>query len=109
VFTNALGEEKLLRDHAFSQFLCCLRRVEDCDSRTGVPHEFIASGRVGTEFPAISFSVDKARRGGAGRNPERPGTDGVAGNLSRVDLLHLRGHLDIPRFKGDGLKAAQKL
>jgi hypothetical protein len=33
----------------------------------------------------------------------------VAGNLSRVDLLHLRGHLDIPRFKGDGLKAAQKL
>jgi hypothetical protein len=29
----------------------------------------------------------------------------VAGNLSPVDLLHLRGHFGIPRFDGDGLKA----
>lgn len=27
----------------------------------------------------------------------------VAGNLSPVDLLHLRGHFGIPRFEGDGL------
>ena len=27
----------------------------------------------------------------------------VAGNLSPVDLLHLRGHFGIPRFDGDGL------
>jgi hypothetical protein len=27
VFTNALGEEELLRDHAFSQFLCTLRGI----------------------------------------------------------------------------------
>ena len=29
----------------------------------------------------------------------------VAGNLSPVDLLHLRGHFGIPRFDGDGLKS----
>lgn len=28
----------------------------------------------------------------------------VAGNLSPVDLLHLRGHFGIPRFDSDGLK-----
>ena len=28
----------------------------------------------------------------------------VAGNLSPVDLLHLRGHFGIPRFEGDDLK-----
>lgn len=28
----------------------------------------------------------------------------VSGNLSPVDLLHLRGHFGIPRFDGDGLK-----
>lgn len=27
----------------------------------------------------------------------------VAGDLSPVDLLHLRGHFGIPRFEGDGL------
>jgi hypothetical protein len=27
----------------------------------------------------------------------------VAGNLSPVDLLHLRGHFGIPRFDGDGI------
>lgn len=27
----------------------------------------------------------------------------MAGNLSPVDLLHLRGHFGIPRFEGDGL------
>jgi hypothetical protein len=27
----------------------------------------------------------------------------VAGNLSPVDLLHLRGHFGIPRFDGDGV------
>jgi Domain of unknown function (DUF4252) len=31
----------------------------------------------------------------------------VAGNLSPVDLLHLRGHFGIPRFDGDGLKGTQ--
>jgi hypothetical protein len=31
----------------------------------------------------------------------------VAGNLSPVDLLHLRGHFGIPRFEGDNLKPAQ--
>lgn len=30
----------------------------------------------------------------------------VAGNLSPVDLLHLRGHFGIPRFDGDSLDAA---
>jgi hypothetical protein len=29
----------------------------------------------------------------------------LAGNLSPVDLLHLRGHFGIPRFEGDNLKA----
>ena len=29
----------------------------------------------------------------------------VAGNLSPVDLLHLRGHFGIPRFEGDELRA----
>ena len=28
----------------------------------------------------------------------------VAGNLSPLDLLHLRGHFGIPRFDGDGLR-----
>lgn len=28
----------------------------------------------------------------------------MAGNLSPVDLLHLRGHFGIPRFEGDGLE-----
>jgi hypothetical protein len=27
----------------------------------------------------------------------------VAGNLSPVDILHLRGHFGIPRFDSDGL------
>jgi hypothetical protein len=27
----------------------------------------------------------------------------VAGTLSPVDLLHLRGHFGIPRFDGDGV------
>ena len=31
----------------------------------------------------------------------------VAGNLSPVDLLHLRGHFGIPRFESDGLGPAQ--
>ncbi len=29
----------------------------------------------------------------------------VAGNLSPIDLLHLRGHFGIPRFDGDDLKS----
>jgi hypothetical protein len=31
----------------------------------------------------------------------------VAGNLSPVDLLHLRGHFGIPRFEGDSFKDAK--
>lgn len=31
----------------------------------------------------------------------------VAGNLSPVDILHLRGHFGIPRFDGDDFKDAQ--
>jgi hypothetical protein len=31
----------------------------------------------------------------------------VAGNLSPVDLLHLRGHFGIPKFDGDSLDHAQ--
>lgn len=31
----------------------------------------------------------------------------VAGNLSPIDLLHLRGHFGIPRFEGDRLGGAQ--
>ena len=31
----------------------------------------------------------------------------VAGNLSPVDLLHLRGHFGIPRFEGDGFRGLQ--
>ena len=31
----------------------------------------------------------------------------LAGNLSPVDVLHLRGHFGIPRFEGDGLKNSQ--
>jgi hypothetical protein len=31
----------------------------------------------------------------------------LAGNLSPVDLLHLRGHFGLPRFAGDGLNPAQ--
>ena len=31
----------------------------------------------------------------------------VAGNLSPVDLFHLRGHFGIPRFEGDGLRSEQ--
>jgi hypothetical protein len=31
----------------------------------------------------------------------------VAGNLSPVDVLHLRGHFGIPRFQGDSLRGAQ--
>ena len=30
----------------------------------------------------------------------------VAGNLSPVDILHLRGHFGIPRFDGDDVKGA---
>lgn len=32
----------------------------------------------------------------------------VAGNLSPLDLLHLRGHFGIPRFEGDGLRDPQQ-
>jgi hypothetical protein len=28
----------------------------------------------------------------------------MAGNLSPIDLLHLRGHFGIPRFDGDDFK-----
>jgi len=31
----------------------------------------------------------------------------IAGNLSPIDLLHLRGHFGIPRFDGDNLRSAQ--
>jgi hypothetical protein len=31
----------------------------------------------------------------------------LAGNLSPVDVLHLRGHFGIPRFEGDGFKDAR--
>jgi hypothetical protein len=31
----------------------------------------------------------------------------VAGNLSPVDLMHLRGHFGIPSFEGDGFKDAR--
>jgi hypothetical protein len=31
----------------------------------------------------------------------------VAGNLSPVDLLHLRGHFGIPHFDGDGINGSQ--
>jgi hypothetical protein len=31
----------------------------------------------------------------------------IAGNLSPVDLLHLRGHFGIPRFEGEGLRGSQ--
>ena len=31
----------------------------------------------------------------------------VAGNISPVDLLHLRGHFGIPRFDGDGLRGSE--
>ena len=37
VFAYALGEEKLLRDHVFSQFLCTLREVDDRLIRCNVP------------------------------------------------------------------------
>ncbi len=29
----------------------------------------------------------------------------VAGNLSPIDILHLRGHFGIPRFDGDGVRS----
>jgi hypothetical protein len=32
----------------------------------------------------------------------------VAGNISPVDLLHLRGHFGIPRFDGDRLRDSQR-
>lgn len=32
----------------------------------------------------------------------------VAGNVSPVDLLHLRGHLGIPRYPGDRLRDADR-
>ena len=32
----------------------------------------------------------------------------VAGNLSPIDLLHLRGHFGIPRFDGDDLRGATR-
>jgi hypothetical protein len=32
----------------------------------------------------------------------------VAGNLSPVDVLHLRGHFGIPRFDQDGLPQASR-
>lgn len=36
-------------------------------------------------------------------NPKSLTLATVAGNLSPVDILHLRGHFGIPRFEGDGL------
>jgi hypothetical protein len=32
----------------------------------------------------------------------------LKGDLSPIDLLHLRGHFGIPRFEGDGFKAARE-
>jgi len=33
----------------------------------------------------------------------------VAGNLSPIDLLHLRGHFGIPRFDGDEMRKLHNL
>jgi hypothetical protein len=32
----------------------------------------------------------------------------LKGDLSPIDLLHLRGHFGIPRFDGDGFTAARE-
>jgi hypothetical protein len=69
VFADAFGEEKLLRDHAFSQFLCALRGGESCVSFLSYPHESIASWWARTEFPAnfSRFVIENQIRNAPGR------------------------------------------
>jgi hypothetical protein len=73
VFAYTLGKKQLLRDHAFSQFLCVLREI-DARGFIQYPHEFIVSGRVKEAFPVFSshvYTAPLARRRKALSNPDR--------------------------------------
>ncbi|MGA8044606.1 MAG: hypothetical protein WCA37_17560 [Terracidiphilus sp.] len=54
MFAYTLGEEKLLRDHALSQFLCILRDLFSPDNFAVFPHECIAFSPMKTERHEIS-------------------------------------------------------
>jgi hypothetical protein len=72
MFTYALGEEKLLRDHAFAQFLCSLRGVEMTVFCSTFPHEFIASRRSGGSFLAFLSHIHTVRFSAShGKGPGR--------------------------------------
>ncbi len=65
------------------------------------------SGSVHNQTTDVWLVMDGANVRGAAVLVESPRSltlATVAGNLSPVDLLHLRGHFGIPRFEGDELK-----
>jgi Domain of unknown function (DUF4252) len=69
-----------------------------------------AGGPVRNRTTDVWLAMDGANLRGAVVLAETPRSltlVTVAGNLSPVDLLHLRGHFGIPRFEGDGLRPAQ--
>ena len=69
-----------------------------------------AGGPVHNETTDVWFVLDGANVRGAVVLAETPRSltlVTVAGNLSPVDLLRLRGHFGIPRFEGDGLEGDQ--
>lgn len=68
-----------------------------------------SSSAVHNETTDLWLAVDGANVRGAVVLMETPRSltlVTVTGNLSPLDLLHLRGHFGIPRFQGDGLRDA---
>ncbi len=59
-----------------------------------------------TDVWVVLDGIECARRGGSGGDTQKPDLVTVAGNLSPVDLMHLRGHFGIPRLDADDVKNA---
>jgi hypothetical protein len=94
VFAYTLGKKQLLRDHAFSQFLCILRGLQDRGFRETFPVEFIAFGRIETARTTISCDVHVAAARAAG--PAAGERDSSAGGLS-ANFSILRGNRNFSR------------
>src|ERR1035437_9130846 len=57
VFAYTLGKKQLLRDHAFSQFLCIRSELQDRGFRETFPVESIAFGRLETARTKVSCYI----------------------------------------------------
>jgi len=82
-----------------------LRGWKHLVTTTGNPH---AKGQVHNQTTDAWLVVDGMNVRGAvilAETPKSLTLVTVAGNLSPVDLMHLRGHFGIPRFDGDNFNA----